>query len=339
MKTKTKWWLFTAVAGAAAVGLSLDLRAQAEPPIQAMSAPLGLAAPGRVEPFGEEREVGARAPGLLVTVHVDENDRVVAGQVLAEIDRSELEAERTAALATIELREAERARLLHGARSQERQATKARLTAAQASLSLARKEHARIEPLVVNGVLTAADLDRAVERLDSATAQTSEAAKQLALIEAGARRDDLLIADAQIALAQTRVATIDAMIEKTYVRAPVAGTILRRHRRQGETVGTQPPTTLFVIGDLSRRMVRAEIDELDVARIHEGDRVEVVADAYPGDRFGGKITRVAQRVGGKTVTTERPPERQDRKVLDAMIELDPGTELPVGLRVDVFVVP
>jgi HlyD family secretion protein len=339
MKTKTKWWLFTAVAAATAIGLGVDLPAEAEGPAVAVGEPLGLAAPGRVEPFGEEREVGARAPGLLVAVHVDENDRVVAGQVLAEIDRSELEAERTAALATIELREAERARLLHGARTQERQATKARLNAAQASLALAKKEHARIAPLVDDGVLTAADLDRAVERLDSATAQTSEAAKQLALIEAGARRDDLLIADAQIALAQTRVAAIDAMIEKTYVRAPVAGTVLRRHRRQGETVGTQPPTTLFVVGDLSRRMVRAEIDELDVARIHEGDRVEIVADAYPGERFGGKVTRVAQRVGGKTVTTERPQERQDRKVLDAMIELDPGAELPVGLRVDVFVVP
>jgi HlyD family secretion protein len=337
MKTKTKWWLVTAVAAATAVGLSLDSNAGDDIPVPATSAPLGLAAPGRVEPFGEEREVGARAPGLLVAVHVDENDAVVAGQVLAEIDRSELEAERAAALATIELREAERTRLLNGARSQERQATKARLSAAQAALALARKEHARIEPLVGDGVLTAADLDRAVERLDSATAQASEAAKQLALVEAGARRDDLLIADAQIALAQTRVATIDAMIEKTYVRAPVAGTILRRHRRQGETVGTQPPTTLFVVGDLSRRMVRAEVDELDVARIHEGDRAVVVADAYPGQRFGGKVTRVAQRVGGKTVTTERPQERQDRKVLDAMIELDPGVELPVGLRVDVFV--
>lgn len=339
MKTRTRWLGLSAVVAAVAVGMSVDLRAEDEARPAVAAAPLGLAAPGRVEPFGEERDVGARAPGLLVRVHVDENDVVEAGQILAEIDRSELEAERMAALATISLREAERARLLHGARSQERQATKARLWAAQAGLALARKEHARTLPLANDGVLTAADLDRAVERLDSATAQTSEAAKQLALVEAGARRDDLLIADAQIALARTRLDAIDAMIEKTYVRSPVAGTVLQRHRRQGETVGTQPPTTLFVVGDLSRRMIRAEIDELDVARIHAGDRVEVVADAYPGERFAGRVTRVAQRVGGKTVTTERPQERLDRKVLDALIELDPGSELPVGLRVDVFVVP
>ncbi|MBK6920044.1 MAG: efflux RND transporter periplasmic adaptor subunit [Deltaproteobacteria bacterium] len=338
MKT-SRWVGMAAVAAAVAGGASLNLRAQDEPaaPVVA-AAPLGLAAPGRVEPAGEEREIGARMPGLLVAVHVDENDVVEAGAVLAEIDRSDLEAERTAALATIELRKAERARLVNGARSQERQAAKARVAAAEASLALARKEHARIEPLAQTGVLTAAELDRALERVESATAQSSEASKQLALLQAATRSDDVKIADAQIAVAEARLEAIDAAIEKSYVRSPVAGTVLRRFRRQGETVGTQPPTVLFVVGDLSHRMVRAEVDEVDVARIHEGDRVEVVADAYPGQRYGGRVTRVGRRVGGKTVTTERPQERQDRKVLDAMIELDPGSELPVGLRVDVFVV-
>lgn len=336
--TRTRWFTLATVV-ALAIGTTLELRAQDEPPTAAASAPLGLAAPGRVEPFGEEREVGARMSGLLVAVHADENDEVEAGEILAEIDRSDLEAERIAALATIALREAERTRLVNGARPQERQAAKARLAAAEAALSLARKEHTRAEPLAASGVLTATELDRTVERLESATAQTHEAAKQLALVQSATRRDDVAIADAQIAVAQARLRAIDAMIERSYVRAPVAGTILRRHRRQGETVGTQPPTPMFVIGDLSRRMVRAEIDELDVARIHQGDRVEVAADAYPGQRFAGVVTRVGQRVGGKSVTTERPQERQDRKVLEALVELDPGNELPVGLRVDVFVVP
>jgi HlyD family secretion protein len=338
MKNPRRWWIATAVA-ITAIGATYGLRAEAEAPTVASDAPLGLAAPGRVEPYGESREVSARIGGLLVAVHAEENDRVEAGAVLAEIDRSELDAERAAALATIELREAERERLVHGARSQERQAAKARLAAAEAALVLARKEHERIAPLQGDGVLTATELDRAVERLDSATAQKAEANKQLALLEAGARADDLRIADAQIELAKARLAAIDAMIEKTYVRAPVAGTVLVRHRRHGETVSVQPPTVLFEIGDLSRRMVRAEIDELDVARIHEGDRVEVVADAFGATRFAGTVTRVAQQVGAKTVRTDRPDERRDRKVLDAMIELDPGSTLPVGLRVDVFVVP
>jgi HlyD family secretion protein len=337
MKNKARSLVFAGLALAGAMGITVALEAEADPP-RALSTPLGLAAPGRVEPIGEEREVGARMPGLLVAVHVDENDVVEAGQVLAEIDRSELEAERSGALATIELERAQRDRLVNGARPQERQVAKARLAAAQAGLALAEKEHARVVPLVDDGVLTATDVDRSTEQLDSARALQSEASKQLSLLEASARRDELAISDARIAVAVAELASIDSKIEKTYVRAPIAGTILVRHHRAGETVGTAPPTPLFVIGDLSGRRVRAEIDEIDVARIHSGDRVEVVADAWPGTRFGGRVLRVGQRVGGKAVSTERPTERQDRKVLDALIELDPASELPVGLRVDVFAV-
>jgi HlyD family secretion protein len=337
MKNRARTFLLAGLALAGAMGITVALEADAEAP-QIEPTPLGLAAPGRVEPIGEEREVGARMPGLLVAVHVDENDRVVAGQVLAEIDRSELEAERLGALATIALERAQRDRLVNGARPQERQAAKARLAAAEAGLALAQKEHARTVPLSRRGVLTATDVDRATEQLDSARALQREASKQLSLLEASARRDELAISDAKIAVAEAELASIDAMIEKTYVRAPIAGTILVRHHRAGETVGATPPTPLFVIGDLSGRRVRAEIDEIDVARIHADDRVEVVADAWPGTRFGGRVLRVGQRVGGKSVSTERPTERQDRKVLDALVELDPGSDLPVGLRVDVFVV-
>jgi HlyD family secretion protein len=321
------------------MAITVALDAEAEPTTAAEPTALGLAAPGRVEPVGEERELGARASGLLVAVHVDENDVVVAGQILAEIDRSELEAERAAALAAIDLERAQRDRLEHGARKQERQAARARVTAATATRTLAEQEHARTVPLRDDGVLTDADVDRSTQQLDSARAVELEAGRQLALVEASARRDDLAIADAKIALAEAKLKSIEAMIEKTYVRAPTDGTVLSRYHRVGETVSTTPTTALFVIGDLSRRRVRAEVDEIDVARVHVGDRVEVVADAWPGQRFGGAIVRVGQRVGGKMVRTERPTELQDRKVLDALIELDPGAELPVGLRVDVFALP
>lgn len=329
--------ILVAVALTTSVGVGMTLAGASEPDAAPGAAPtLGLAAPGRVEPAGEEREIAARMPGMLVAVHVDENDVVVAGQLLAEIDRSELEAERISAVANIALAEAERDRVRNGARSQERQAARARVHAAEAALTWAEKEHARSVPLRSSGAASDAEVDRAVEQLDSARAQAAEAGKQLALLQAGPRRDELAIAEAKIAVARARLVVIDAQIEKTYVRAPIAGTVLLRHKDAGEIASLQPPTPLFVLGDLSHRMVRAEIDELDVARIHVGDAVEIATDAYPGQRFAGRVTRVAQRVGGKRVFTERPDERQDRKVLDAMIELDPGAELPVGLRVDVF---
>src|SRR5688572_12508559 len=106
---KTRMRILLSIVAVAAVGFvaSSTLRAEAEPKA-IVAQPLGLAAPGRVEPLGEERQLGARMPGLLVAVHVEENDRVETGQILAEIDRADLMAERQVAVATIELKQAER---------------------------------------------------------------------------------------------------------------------------------------------------------------------------------------------------------------------------------------
>lgn len=319
--------------GLGVAGWGLQAEAEPAPPT---AAPLGLAAPGRVEPIGEERELGPQVPGLLAKVHVDENDRVEAGQILAELDRADLEAERAAALANLTLRKAERQRLINGARAEERQAGAARLSAAESALALAEKEHRRNLQLWQDSVLTEAEHDRSQAALDAAKARHQEAHEQLRLLEAPARADELAMADAQLAVGEARLLSVEAALAKTYVKAPIAGTILKRHRRAGETVSTQPPTPLFVIGDLSRRAVRAEVDELDVARIKLGDVVKVAADAYGPRRFAGKVIRVGQRVGGKSVYTDRPAERQDRKVLEVLIELEPNSDLPIGLRVDVF---
>lgn len=334
MKRQTLVLLVAAVATAFAVTIA-TLRAEADPKPMP-SAPLGLAAPGRVEPTGEERLLAARFPGLLIAVHVEENDLVTAGQILAEIDRSELEAQHAIALGTIELKVAERERLLHGARQQERQAAKARLAVENAELDLARKEHSRARALQQKGVLSAAELDLAIQKLDAETAQRDQATEAVELIEASARRDEVKIADLEIVLARAQLTAIDAMLDKTYVRSPIAGTVLKRYHHVGETVGTQPPTPLFVLGDLSHRMVRAEIDELDVARVHVGDEMEIKADAFGERSFEGRVVRIAQRVGNKTVLTDRPAERKDRNVLEALIELEPGSDLPTGLRVDIF---
>lgn len=316
-------------------GAGWALTAGAEPPA-APPQRLGLAAPGRVEPIGEERELGPQLPGLLAAVHVQENDRVEAGQVLAELERTDLEAELAAAQAQLDLRKAERLRLVNGARAEEREAGAARLAAAEAAWTLADKEHQRNLQLWQDQVLTAAERDRSESNLRAAAARRQEAAEQQKLLVAPPRADELAMADAQLAIAQAKVQAVQAALEKTYVKAPIGGTILKRYRRAGEAVSTQPPTPLFVIGDVSHRAVRAEIDELDVGRIVMGDRVEVAADAYGDQRFSGKVVRVGQRVGGKSVTTDRPSERFDRKVLEVLIELDPEVVLPIGLRVDVY---
>jgi HlyD family secretion protein len=56
-----------------------------------------------------------------------------------------------------------------------------------------------------------------------------------------------------------------------------------------------------VVGDISRERIRAEIDETDVGRISLGQAAYAIADAYKGQRFTGKISKIAARMGKKAV--------------------------------------
>jgi hypothetical protein len=91
------------------------------------------------------------------------------------------------------------------------------------------------------------------------------------------------------------------------------------------------------IADVRMLRVRADVDERDVARLEVGQAAWVTADAYGDRRFEGRVVRVGRMLGRKTVRTDEPSEKTDTKVLETLVELAPGTRLPVGLRVDVFI--
>lgn len=294
-------------------------------------------APGRVEPVGEERDVAAELRGRLLRVHVDEGDQVRAGQVLAELSGDEYRARVRQTRALVAQREAELARLIAGARAQERREAEALVREARAALEQARLDLARRAPLARSGVASTETVDRARNDVAAAEARLAARVERLALIEAGARDEDLEIARALLDLARGQQAEAEAFLDKTVLRSPVDGVVLHRFRREGEAVSDQPPAPIVKLGDLSRLRVRVDIDETDIARIAVGQPAYVTADAWPGMRFDGTVLRLGQRLGRKTLRTDDPTERNDSKILETLIELAPGTRLPAGLRVDVFV--
>jgi HlyD family secretion protein len=268
------------------------------------------AAPGLVEPITEEREIGSQVIGIIREVRVEENDLVREGQIIAVIENAEQVARLATAKAELALRQAELERSLNGARPEERREARAALREAEANLQLARTEYERRLPLAKTGVSSQAALDLATATLNVSDARRSVMAERLAVLEAGSRSEDIAAARAR--------------------------TVLRRVRIAGEAVTNLPPTPIALVGNLRGLRVRAEVDETDVGKAVVGQRVEVTADAFPGQKFEGTVYRVSSRMGGKLVATGRPADRVDTKVLQVLIDLDTSVTLPVGLRVDVF---
>jgi HlyD family secretion protein len=294
-----------------------------------------VAAPGVVEPNGKEREISAQVVGIIKDFRIEENKPVETGQVIAVIENSEQLARVETAEAQVKLRNAELNRLLNGARPEERREAEASLNETEAALRYARHEHERRLTLVNRGVSPQVSLDQAETNLHSTEARHASMLERLAQIKNGARIEDIEAARARVKLAEGELSLAKAALEKTYVRSPISGLLLRRNHEVGETVTNLPPTVIAIVGDVSRLKVRAEIDETDVGKVKLGQRVEITSDAFPSEIFHGKVSWISSRMGPKSVSTGRQTDAVDTKTMQIMVDLE-TLRLPIGLRVDAY---
>jgi HlyD family secretion protein len=291
--------------------------------------------PGRVEPASEEIRVSAEIGGRLRQVLVDEGARVRRGDLVAALENDDYRAAVDVAQAAISTRQAELDRVLSGARAEERREAAAAVTEAEATVKNAEAELRRYRALFADHLTAREQVETRETAAAEATSRLEAARQHRDLVEATARTEDRDRAQAQVVAARAALAEARARLDKTEIHAPLDGVILRRNFRSGETV--TPGAAIVTMGDISRLRVRMEVDERDVARIHVAQEAWCTADAYGSRRFPGRIVRIGKILGRKTITTGDPAERADTKVLEALVELEPGAALPAGLRVDVFV--
>ena len=324
-----------------------------------------VVAPGVVEAISEEIEVGTEIPGKLKRVLVEEGEQVLKGQTIAVLENSDFQAQISTAKAQIEtLRrqketsearilesKAERARIFNGARPEERREALQTYEQTLPNVEQAKREVERREKLYASGDVSREELERAKRDLDALQKQSNATREKYNVVNADARRDDLQKADAAILLAENQMNEYDAMIreaearvrtaqanlEKTIIRAPISGVILRKRLKDGESVSPENQTGIISLADVSAIRVRVDLDERDVAKVRENQTAYVTADAFGEQKFSGKVVRIGQILGKKNFKSERPTEKVDTKILEVLIELAPDQKLPLGLRVDSFI--
>jgi HlyD family secretion protein len=297
---------------------------------------IAAAGPGRVEPASEEIRVAAEISGRLERVLVEEGRLVQAGDPIAILEHRDYAARVRAAEADLRLREAEARRVGNGAREQERRDAAAAVREAAAVLDHAAADLERHRELFREAVISRDEMDRAERQSKVAQARLDSLRERQSLADADAREEDQARADANVELARARLAEARAIFDKTTIRAPIGGVILRKHRKDGESVSTQFDSPVVTMADRSTLRVRVDIDEADVARVHVGQPAYVTTEAFGDRRFTGTVVRVGQILGRKNVRTDEPTERVDTKILETLIRLDDGRELPLGLRVQAF---
>ena len=244
---------------------------------------------GAVRPqVGAEVRVGSRISGRVERLHANLRDSVKKGQVIAELEKAELEA--VAAERRAEVLRAE-ARLSSVEKVYPRELEKAEAEVAQRTATevLARKDLERQDDLLKQEFTTNQARDQAQERLLVAQAQLQVARKSHDLVRT---QYDEAAKEARAELERARAALLGAEVQLSYavIRTPISGVVASVSTQEGETIaaGLSAPTFVTIV-DLSRLQVEAFVDETDIGKVKVGQRVVFTVDAFPAMEFEGKV--------------------------------------------------
>jgi HlyD family secretion protein len=286
--------------------------------------------------------VSSRIQGRIQRLLVDEGTQVKAGDLIAELDPQELEAQKRAAAATLaSLRSQVSAsryneRMMKGATASDvlnaqarLQAARSGLAEAEANLAQTRLDSERMIKLAEQGVASQQDRDRAEAALKASLAHVQALRDQTLAAEqdlnaararthqAGAAESAVAATRAQMLTAQAQQAEAETRLGYTKIYAPVSGFVTVRAAREGEVVN--PGTPIVTVVDLSDTWAYAAIPETYADRIRLGDRLQVRMPS--GSQVNGTV--IYKAAEGEFATQRDVSRRKrDIKTVGLKVRLD-----------------
>lgn len=257
-------------------------------------------------------EVGSQISGLVKHLYADFNSKVTEGDVIARVEPEMYEARVAQAEAELEMAETqipvqraqiERARAdLENAEARYASAS-AQTRLAEVALGEAAQEMERKRTLAQRNVITVGEWERIQNAQKSAEAHATAARSDQLSYAAAFRGTQAALAMAEAQLSNTlaqvkqkkallRQAQID--LDRTFIRAPVTGTVVYRAVSGGQTLAAslQTPTLFTIAQDLTRMQVEASVVEADISRFTVGQPVTFTVDAFPRRLFTGTVKQI-----------------------------------------------
>lgn len=291
-----------------------------------------LTASGTVE--ATEAALGFQVPGRIQRVVPNEGDRVKAGDTLAWLDRTELEARRAQAAAQFAAARAVLAELEAGARSEELAQAREAARAAEERYRDAQRDFERVQRLLQGGAVSQEAYDKAKLALEITTSQRDQAAEQLKLVETGPRPERIAAQRAAVVQGEAAVRQAEAALANALITAPFDGVVTVRDREPGETVGAGAP--VLTLMNLAERWVRIYIREDRIGAVQLGQPASITADTYRGKAYGGAVSFISTEAEFTPRNVQTTGERV-KLVYAVKVRVmgDPANELKPGMPADV----
>ncbi len=274
-----------------------QMRAPEVPAITVQSKQLikTIAAVGRIVP-PSVIEIGPSQPGIVTSVGTDEGKRVKKGEILVQLDDSELFARKAgveAALAAARLKVKGIKKVL---------APQAQEALRQSELAVAHAEDTLNRVLVLSNAGAADEATLQEARNDLGQAKSRRESAFVKASSVGQGGIDYRLALAELAQAEAAAQEINAKLIDTHITSPTDAVVLKRNVEPGNTV--QPGSVLMVLADDSETQALVPIDEKNLSHLEPGKEALVSVDAYPDIHIKATVTAIAPTVDATRGTVD-----------------------------------
>jgi HlyD family secretion protein len=244
-----------------------------------------VVATGKVTPITKV-EIKSKASGIVKKLYVDSGDRVKQGQLLAELDKVEIEAQVNSARAQLLSSQA-------NLKSAEADEKRAEVDAQGVDIPTLKRAYDRAQEMSRDGVVSQSTLDDAERSYILAVNKRDVARAQLTVNKAKVSQ-----AQAEVEKDQASLKQFEEQLSYTTITAPIDGVVLSRDVEVGDAVSSilvlgSGATLVMTLGDTSEVYVKGKVDESDIGKVYLGQPARIRVETFKDKTFTGHVTKIS----------------------------------------------
>ena len=244
-----------------------------------------VVATGKVTPITKV-EVKSKASGIVKKLLVEYGDKVKKGQLLAQLDKDEIQAQVDQSRAALQAAEANLA-------SSQADYERAKVDAEGPDVPLLKRQYDRSLEMAKDGVVSASALDDADRNYKMALNKQNVAKAQVTVLKA-----KIAQSQAEVARDKANLAQLEEQLSYTDIVSPIDGIVLSRDVEMGDAVSSilvlgSSATLVMTLGDTSEVYVKGKVDESDIGKVYLGQPARIKVEAFKDKTFYGKVTKIS----------------------------------------------
>jgi HlyD family secretion protein len=244
-----------------------------------------VVATGKVTPIIKV-EVKSKASGIVKKLLVDYGDHVAKGQLLAQLDKVEIEAQVEQSRAALEAAQA-------NFKSTQADFERAKVDAEGPDVPLLKRAYDRATGMAKDGVVSASALDDAEKNYEMSLNKQNVSKAQVTVLKA-----KIAQAEAQVAEDQANLKQLEEQLSYTDIVSPIDGIVLSRDVQMGDAVSSilvlgSSATLVMTLGDTSEVYVKGKVDESDIGKVYLGQPARIKVESFKDKTFSGKVTKIS----------------------------------------------